>query len=83
MRRDICARRILVAGAAAAVITLSAAAGASAAPDAEMTRSGCLGDAETWLPGALQIDDRGRPAPSEGSAGESLRATVSPDCAVV
>lgn len=43
----------------------------------------CYDEAETWLPGALQIENRGRPTSHMVPGGQAQRAPAPVDCAVV
>lgn len=91
MRTGMTSRPLLVAGALVIGVTFSmmpavtAAMAADAGPKwrAELSPPGCAGETESWLPGALQIEDRAQTTPAIDAGQETLRATTSHDCALV
>lgn len=91
MRTVITSRNVLVAGLLAMGAVFSPIVAASAAPLADGLAQrhqdaglpGCLGETKSWLPGALQIDDRSETTLPGGASDEESRAAVPHDCALV
>ena len=60
----------------------AAADGVSVQPSAA-SQYGCLGETQTWLPGALQIEDQRGVSPPNARGPQGVFATATADCALV
>ncbi len=79
-------RSVLFIGALAAGVTFGGLVSMPSATTADLSAvssSGCLGETQTWLPGALQIEGQAGMSPPNVGGGTSIRATAQPDCALV